>query len=324
MVENQEDLIPLLLLPSLLPISPSTLPLLSTLQSLLNRSFNHFPTVRPDLFPPNFRAASPETVAQTPGKEGFFILLLSPDVNGDVRVVAMGAVKDFPYRGAEDHVVEVKRFWAQRIAGEGKGKVLEDVGTVEVKGEEVPALPSVVEDEGVRGIRGMNGVSGPQEERKRDEGKGRVKKFEVTAFGVEPDIQSRGLGKRVLREIRWVNERGLFGERIERKIERGHGLVRTWRLRGAEGGEVKGIDLRNLRRTEEERSRSTQNGQSPGEDDFEPPELVLMCVRDVGSENYYLKQGFKTVADGTVPVGMWHCKKECTWVYMEDEEATRR
>ena len=45
--------------------------------------------------------------------------------------------------------------------------------------------------------------------------------------------------------------------------------------------------------------------------------LVLMAIRELGNEAYYQKRGFSTAWTGTVPVGMWDCRKECTMVYME-------
>jgi hypothetical protein len=42
-----------------------------------------------------------------------------------------------------------------------------------------------------------------------------------------------------------------------------------------------------------------------------------MAIRELGNETYYQKRGFNTAWSGTVPVGMWDCRKECTMVYME-------
>lgn len=134
-----------------------------------------------------------------------------------------------------------------------------------------------------------------------------VKKFEITGFGVAVGEGKRGLGARVLALIEEVVERGWYGDWLEEKVGKGEFVVEDVRIGGAR---VEGVDLRKLE------GIGSNDGGKPGQV-VKRPDVVLMCVRELGTEAYYAKRGYKSVADGTISTGMWGCKKDCTWVYME-------
>ncbi|KAF2222452.1 hypothetical protein BDZ85DRAFT_263684 [Elsinoe ampelina] len=165
-------------------------------------------------------------------------------------------------------------------------------------------------DGGSAAAAGARGVETVEDEK--------VSKFEITAFAVDPDVQARGLGARVLEEIKWVTERGLYGGKLRGRMKDERVLSSVRLESQGKGGEVTGIDVDKLRRLEQEGTGNVLNGsEQHGNVDTDQPELVLTCVRELGTEQYYQRRGFKTVATGTVPAGMWGAKKECTWAYME-------
>ena len=76
---------------------------------------------------------------------------------------------------------------------------------------------------------------------------------------------------------------------------------------------LEGIDLNQLKYV----VASAETSKADHIQDTAKPKLVLMAIRELGNETYYQKRGFRTVWSGTVPVGMWDCRKDCTMVYME-------
>ncbi|PSK60108.1 hypothetical protein B9Z65_1006 [Elsinoe australis] len=280
--------IPLLLPPSSLTSNPSHRPLLSHLQRLLNASYNATHTLHPSLFGTNFvRLPSPSDISALPLPHGFTVLLVDVDPHTrEGTVVATGSVKDF---GDVEPGAYVERSRDSRAkewgAREREREEVEDAGREGDDGEkEIGAI-----------------VLG------NEAGAEQVKKFEITGFGVAVGEGKRGLGARVLALIEEVVERGWYGVWLEERVREGEFVVEDVRIGGVR---VEGVDLRKLE------GIGSNDGGKPGQVE-KRPDVVLMCVRELGTEAYYAKRGYRTVADGTIPTGMWGCKKDCTWVYME-------
>ncbi|RAQ63455.1 hypothetical protein COH20_000119 [Aspergillus flavus] len=142
-----------------------------------------------------------------------------------------------------------------------------------------------------------------------------VQKFEVTAFAVSLHCQAAGVGAQVLREIKWFVASDANGPRLRNITAKNAALIHGLGLSGsATTIPLQGIDLNRQKdimagvkiRTPEEEIHDTAKSK-----------LVLMAIRELGNEAYYQRRGFSTAWSGTVPVGMWDCRKECTMGYME-------
>ncbi|RAQ53503.1 hypothetical protein AFGD_001541 [Aspergillus flavus] len=142
-----------------------------------------------------------------------------------------------------------------------------------------------------------------------------VQKFEVTAFAVSLHCQAAGVGAQVLREIKWLVASDANGPRLRNITAKNATLIHGLGLSGsATTIPLQGIDLNRQKdimagvkiRTPEEEIHDTAKSK-----------LVLMAIRELGNEAYYQRRGFSTAWSGTVPVGMWDCRKECTMGYME-------
>ncbi|PNS20192.1 hypothetical protein CAC42_5642 [Sphaceloma murrayae] len=286
--QSQPEIIPLLLTPSLLTPTPQRIPLLTSLLTLINASYgaNHFS--HPHIFDTtHVRAHTPQDITDIPGHQGFTIVLLEtepgtpdPDLPGtQVRVLATGSVKDFGPGSATEHVASAL---AQMHASSAAAAAT------------ATAPPRVAGDWRVETV-------------------GPVRRFEVTAFGVDPGAQGRGLGARVMEALEWIVSRGLYGE-ASPGMEDGVG-VRGLRHRGEV---VEGIDMRLLRGGGDGVGRGRGSGAVEGlVSRWTPPVLVLTCIVQLGMEKYYSKLGFRTTEGGKAPVGLWGCIGECDWVYME-------
>ncbi|KAB8247157.1 hypothetical protein BDV35DRAFT_392304 [Aspergillus flavus] len=142
-----------------------------------------------------------------------------------------------------------------------------------------------------------------------------VQKFEVTAFAVSLHCQAAGVGAQVLREIKWLVASDANGPRLRNITAKNAALIHGLGLSGsATTIPLQGIDLNRQKdimagvkiRTPEEEIHDTAKSK-----------LVLLAIRELGNEAYYQRRGFSTAWSGTVPVGMWDCRKECTMGYME-------
>lgn len=227
--------------------------------------------------------ADPAQLADIIGADGFTIVLVRvisawADQQPQVcEVVATGSVKDF---GEGD--VEAYAQWSKNLSGS-----------------------EWVFQEGIQGR------SSGTAKRKL----GGVQKFEVTAFAVSPHYQAAGLGAQVLREIKWVVGCDGDGLKLRDITTNSDTVVNGLQLPdSATTFPLKGIDLNRQRDiTKSAKIRKSEEGvQETGQS-----KLVLMAIRELGNEAYYQRRGFKTAWSGTVPVGMWDCRKECTMVYME-------
>lgn len=277
-------ILPILLLPEHVKPTPSNLPLLKAIQRVLNDSYTATYCTHPEIFgTSHLRMADPAQLADIIGADGFTIVLVRATSDGAdqqpqfCEVLATGSVKDF---GAGE--VETYAQWSKNRSG------------------------SEWEPQG-----GYHGRSGGATERRTEE----VRKFEVTAFAVSPHCQAAGLGAQVLREIKWVVGSDGHGPRLRNITAEGaaviHGLglsdsVTTFPLQGIDLKRQKDVMANAKIRLSDEDIQETAKSK-----------LVLMAIRELGNEAYYERRGFKTAWSGTVPVGMWDCRKECTMVYME-------
>ena len=163
---------------------------------------------------------------------------------------------------------------------------------------------------------------------------------ELQALAVSPAYQGLGLGASVLGTIEW-----LLGRDGDAVLELARGFDESSSLFiGAHlvssssssqtemGGRVYGIDLDEVKNALLERSGDAGGAQS----DLKPLDkdaangvettslgqvgqrkLVLVAIREIGNEDYYLRRGYKSVGTGVLPLGTWGSEAECTTVYME-------
>ncbi|KAG8630713.1 hypothetical protein KVT40_002332 [Elsinoe batatas] len=323
MTDGKKVLLSLLIPPTSLLPTPPNLPLLLPLKSLLNKGFHKTHSLRPDIFGNNFvRLRTVEQVSDLPGKDGFTILLLEitdSETNGpgsgtissslDVaRIVATGSVTDFGTEAVETYVERSKRKGG-RAWEDHQDMKRGEVAPTSVSPEGPEVNKEQVDGDSFTGSENDTpniDTATPQERSSDAIGvaeRQRVHKFEITAFTVDPDVQAKGLGARVLEEIKWVAARSLYGGKLQKQMQNEDVLRSVW-LESEQGmGEVKGVDLGKLKRMEEAKTAVVPEDRSKdgGQDEELAPEVVLMC----------------TVATGTVPAGMWGTRKDCTWVYME-------
>ncbi len=156
-------------------------------------------------------------------------------------------------------------------------------------------------------------------------------KYEITVFAVSPLHQGLGLGARVLQAIEWLVRKvppemaHLATRRVDLARPANAPLLLDACLTGDQLRTLtKGIDLDKLKekyKTMVSATGTLTESSVPSVPLYEStkPKLVLMGIRELGTEDYYKRRGYKSIWSGTVPVGMWDCKEECTMVYMEKE-----
>ena len=341
----------ILLLPPHLTLSdtPSNLPLLTALQSLLNVSYTKTCGAQPDIFTtPFLRIADPSQFADVIGAEGFTVVVVlavknaisgderrGEDVNDkesegkdaieNIEVVAAGSVKAF----GDGDITQYTQ-WSKNFGGK--------------EWEEAQRKKTAAASEEPHHHRGLPPAAVVEQTDQRSEKIRRSEiKYEITAFGVSLTQQSRGLGARVLKDIEW-----LLGSKSE--SDTGTAIVPTRLnfarevdaplfsgvLRNGSGEQIHGIDLDKLKEIFNSDNHITDRtggysastpssasdlglGEScmTGQQQLLSRNLVLICVRELGTEAYYHRRGYVSIWSGPVPVGMWDCKVECTMVYME-------
>lgn len=316
----------LLLLPSHVQTTPSTLPLLQHIQHLLNTSYTATYCAHPSLFgTEHVRLADPAQLSDIISPDGFTVVLLrvreANSQHGDaesstpaVEVVATGSVKNF---GSGD--VESYATWSTNVSGTQWAAKAE-----KAKGGGGDGNEHCGEGNARGGALG--------------DGKGgNVVAMEITAFAVSPDYQGLGLGARVLAEIEWLVS--AFGLGSRHPTTRKQSLIHVGEepptFEGAslsitvlgQGGPIVGIDVDKLRnscqRDVDHPVAEEQGVVDPGLQK-KTQKLVLMGIRELGNEEYYKRRGFSSVWAGGIPVGMWDCLEECTMVYMEKELPARK
>jgi hypothetical protein len=276
-------ILPILLLPEHVTPTPSNLPLLKAIQKVLNDSYTATYCTHPEIFgTSHLRMADPAQLADIIGADGFTIVL--------VRVTSDGADQ-------QPQLCEVLATGSVKDFGEGEVETYAQWS----KNRSGSEWETQVENRG-RSV-------GTAERRAE------VQKFEVTAFAVSPHCQAAGLGAQVLREIKWLVASDANGPRLRNITAKNTALLHGLGLSGsATTIPLQGIDLN--------RQKSIMGGvtlRTPEAKSHDKPrsKLVLMAIRELGNEAYYQRRGFSTAWSGTVPVGMWDCRKECTMVYME-------
>ncbi|PVH96781.1 hypothetical protein DM02DRAFT_103006 [Periconia macrospinosa] len=284
MAANNTKLISLLLFQPQLVVSPSTLPFLKGIQDLLNTSYTATYCAHPEIFgTSHLRVADPAQIADIIGDDGFtVVVLLVNEEDGYAEIVATGSVKNFG-----DGDVESYAQWSKNLSGTHWAEKAKENDKSE---------------------KDLNHKTSLHE--KKDE----EIKYEVTAFAVSTEHQSMGLGARVLKEIEWLASADTHGVlRIDR-VRENTAHTSEFRLRNSsEDGCIQGINIDQLKSDISSISTTLPTAKKS--------RLVLMGIRELGNEAYYQRRGWKSVWSGTVPVGMWDCKQECTMVYMEKDLA---
>lgn len=340
-------LLPLLLFPPHLAPSTSTLPFFTALQSLLNIAYTAKYCTRPDVWgTSHLRLTDPSKFIDIIGADGFTVIILalkselpqqhhrsdtsagdddddSLDLENDkelvAEIVATGSVKAF-----DDEAIRIRaqQHWtspAEQAAGSDNRIATTGSNSISTTSEELDGKLQALHDERQHPPR----------------------VYELQALAVSPAHQRLGLGGRVLKLIEWLL--GTDGDQVlnfAKGFDEGSALFVEARLvvssssasqRGVEG-RVKGIDLDKLKNVFERIMRLDGDAGSetkqlerndahgvgvPSLSRLGRRRLVLIAIRELGNEDYYLRRGFKSVGTAMLPLGTWGNKAECTMVYME-------
>ena len=280
-----DEYISLLLLPDDVVATSPHLPLLQNIQTVLNEAYRKTYCSRHDIFgDDHVRLADPAQFVDLIKEDGFMVVLLRlqpPNTDGLPCAAEVVATGSVKNFGDGD-----ASSYAERS---------ENVGGAEWKAKREKALND-----------GMVDVAVTTNNRGKE--KPAIEKFEVVAFAVSPNAQAKGLGVRVLDDITWLASMYRPGSGLQHLIDASSEAG----VSGLEIGEstsIQGFDIHKL--------RDAAAGVAIAE--CKKPQLVLMVIRELGTEEYYKKRGFKAKWKGDVPVGMWACLQNCTMVYMEKE-----
>ncbi|KAF1974297.1 hypothetical protein BU23DRAFT_598366 [Bimuria novae-zelandiae CBS 107.79] len=281
------SVIPILLLPRHISSTPQRRPLLEQIKSVLNASYRITHGSRPDIFDTVY-TRFPDAIQLTDiiGKDGFTVALVRSESTDERhgkcwKILATGSVKRW-----KEGKVETYEQWGEKMWPESEEQ-LGDVKFRDESNEEAlnKAAVHVAEDRGVT-------------------------KYELTGFAVSPTAQGAGLGVRVLEEIEWLVSYWHKDSFLQLLLENESTVKKIQFEHGSESGGLEGFSVRKIR----------DMTLLDGDWDFNAgsrPQLVLLCIRELGTEAYYQRRGFKTKWSGPVPVGVWDNKKECTVAYME-------
>lgn len=317
-----------LFFPPHLSPNPTTLPLLTALQSLLNVSYTATYCSRPDIFgTSHLRIADPTTFADIIGADGFTIVVFA--VKSDQRrdptessdgdrahakrdgelgqMVATGSVM-----AVDDEDVRKRAQWASRAGRAASGQ--------ERQGRD---------DSGSNSISAALGELNDKLHALYRERQNPVPIHELRAFAVSPTHRGLGLGARVLETVEWLLGRdgaGVlnFARGVHAPEFSGAHLSS---LRTEMGGQVHGVDLDEVMKVlnqtriayfagseAKQLEKDTANGV---ESQLGHRKLVLVAIRELGNEGYYQRRGYKSLRTGILPLGTWGSNAECTTVYME-------
>ncbi len=284
-----DEYISILLLPEHVVASPANLPLLKGTQTILNEAYKKTYCARSDIFgDDHVRLADPAQFADIVKGDGFMVVVLRVEPTSEAST-----------GGAKPRAAQVVATGGVKDFGDGDldsyAEWSENVGGEEWKEKRDKAGDAGAADEAAA---------------KGDNKKGSVvNKFELVGFAVSPHVQSKGLGVRVLDDVAWLTSMYRPGTSLRHIIDGGGGAGGVEGVEISGSASVQGFDMKKLR----EAATRVDMEQA------KPPMLVLMAVRELGTESYYERRGFRTKWTGTVPVGMWACLKPCTMVYMERE-----
>jgi GNAT superfamily N-acetyltransferase len=258
----------ILLLPRHVTPTETNLPLLKSIQKLLNDSYTETYCAHPEYFgDSHVRVADPAQIADIIGDQGFTVILVNTTKkeSGEehAQVMATGSVKDFG-----DGDLESYAQWSKNLSG--SQWAAGDTSKVQKKSKAEDATTGA--------------------------------KLELTAFAVSPDFQAAGLGVQILQDIEWIIASGVHKSNHLGKDQIVSGLGK---MESTTYSNWNGYSVDDLRKS----SLSSELQHKPL--------LVLIVIRELGTEGYYQRRGFKPVWSGPIPIGMWDCKQECTMVYME-------
>lgn len=275
----------LLLLPEDVVATSPHLPLLQGIQTVLNEAYKKTYCSSHDIFgDDHVRLADPAQFVDLIKEDGFMVVVLR---------VQPQNTDEVPRAAKVIATGSVKNFGAGDVTAYAEWS--ENVGGAEWKARREKALNDGVVDK--------DSVS-----KKRAKEKPAIEKYEVVAFAVSPNAQAKGLGVKVLDDITWLASMYRPGSGLHHLINASPDAGVSG-LKIGESTSIQGFNIQKL--------RDAAAGVAIGE--FKTPQLVLMVIRELGTEEYYKRRGFRTKWTGDVPVGMWACLKNCTMVYMEKE-----
>lgn len=317
--------------------NPTTLPLLTALQSLLNKSYNASYCTRPDIFGQgHLRLPDASQFADLIGADGFTVITCAAKsdqrrlptkardgygsgANEDgelLEIVATSSVKPVDdedvRRQAQQRLLPAGRA-AQEIKGAGKKKD-SDSGSFSAASEELNDKLQALYHE-------------RQNPRLTHELKG---------FAVSPTHQGLGLGTRLLRTVEWLlgsngAEALEFAKGVDAPLLSGARLESS--VHSETGVEVHGIDLDEVKKIVFGRtgkmdvagSESARLDQDAAKGVEMSPSrlghrtLALVAVREIGNDEYFQRRGYKSLRAGVLPSGTWGSYAEFTTVYMEKD-----
>jgi hypothetical protein len=320
-----------LLLPPHVSPNPTSLPLLRALQSLLNTSYTVAYCAHPTIFgTSHLRLADPAQLADIIGAEGFTIAILAGKDNSRRTSTENGDV-DGEGHGEEGDSVEVIATGSVKAFGNGNVKTYSQ-WSKNVSGTEWAARTEKSEGNGVSATSEEQ-TSGKDQQVQAQRGHEKEVTYEITAFAVSPSHQGLGLGARVLKAI----ERLVIGKPQAKWLDSAWRTnapsfsgARLSTLTSGEDGEIHGIDLDKLTEGYHQTTPSNATESKPELPSLDLRDsatassgkpngrkLVLMGIRELGTEDYYQRRGYTSIWSGVVPVGMWDCRVECTTICME-------
>ena len=163
--------------------------------------------------------------------------------------------------------------------------------------------------------------------------------YELQALAVSPKHQSLGLGARVLKIIEWLlckdgDDIIDFAREVDERSSSSfiEARLMSSSMKSEVGGRVYGIDLDKLKNFFDQTRRADILAKSEAErletDDasgvdmassssLAERKIVLVAIREIGNEDYYLRRGYRSIGTGILPLGTWGSEAECTTVYME-------
>lgn len=143
--------------------------------------------------------------------------------------------------------------------------------------------------------------------------------YELTAFAVSPDAQARGLGVKILHDIEWLLS---SSDNTGSRLEAARSILPLNRVSIRDGEEVTtlaGIDVQQVRKWSATSGDYINASLSHAKPDIDRSKLTLMVVRELGTEAYYQRRGFKSIWSGKIAPNTWKNHAECTGVYMEKQ-----
>lgn len=330
---NPPKLRTILLFPPHVYPNPTTLPLLTALQSLLNVSYNATYCTRPDIFgTSHLRLTDPARFAEFIGTDGFTVAVFA------VKTSVGESSTETSYEDRGDAVRE--------------GEVLEIVatGSVEAVGDEDIRKHAQWESPAAQEKNSRNDADSNSILTASEELNAKLEALyhqrqnpplihdlihELRAFAVSPTHQGVGLGAYVLKTIEW-----LLGSDGAEVLEfargpdapSGLGVHLSSSLQTETGGQVHGIDLDEAKNAVDQRKKADVAGPKAGLSEKDAThgaktslsrlrhrKLVMVAIRELGNEVYYQRRGFKSLRTSILPVGTWGSNAECTTVYMEKD-----